>query len=107
MCKPWPPRPLPPVGDGNEEGTFRPPALPGGAVGETCELNPGKNPGGYGGGGRGGGAGCARECRACEEMASEGSVSDRVVNVPKVGDVADPVCSSTLGRFRGFGDCGL
>jgi len=101
MCTGWPLRLLPVVGDGNDEGTLRPPALPGGAVGETCELNPGKNPGGYGGGG----GGCAREWSACEESASEGSVSDLGVNVPKAGDVAVPGCSSTLGRFRGFGDC--
>ena len=102
MCKGRAPRLLPVVGDGNDDG--RPPALPGGAVGEACELNPGKNPGGYGGAGRGGGGGCARKWRACEECASEGSVSDRGVNVPKAGDVAVPGCSSTLGRFRGFGD---
>lgn len=90
--------PLPVVGDGND---VRPPALPGGAVGETCKPNPGKNPDWYGGGRRcGGGGGCTRE--GCD---GAGSGSDRGVNVPKTGDVVVSGCSSTLERFRGFGDC--
>lgn len=90
------------MGDGNDDGICRPPpVLPGSVVGETCELKPEKYPGWYGGGGRSGGGGCAREWGAREEC--ERSESDRGVNAP--GDGAVLGWTSSLGRFRGFGDC--
>lgn len=90
--------------DGNDVGICRPtPALPCIVVGETCELKPGKYPGWYGGGGRSGAGGCTREWRVREEC--ERSESDRGVNAPETGDGAVLEWTSTLRRFRGFGDC--
>jgi hypothetical protein len=91
------------VGDGNDVGMCRaPPALLGTVVGETCGVKPAKYPGWYGGAGRSGVGGWTREWRARE---CERSESDRGVNAPKTGDEAAVPWTSTLIRFRGFGDC--
>jgi hypothetical protein len=99
---------LPPVGDGNDADACNPPPpppLPGGAVAETCGLNPRKNPDWYGCGGKGACGACTREWSAREE--SVGSDSDRGGNPPGMGDATALWRSSTLTRFRGFGDCAV
>jgi len=92
------------VGDGNDVGMCKaPPALLGTVVGDTCGVKPVKNPGWCGGAGRSGAGGWTREWRARE---CERSESGRGVNAPETDDgTAVLGRTSTLRRFRGFGDC--